>query len=259
MSPLLLLCRDARWSAESIAVLLDRGADVLHRDENGDSCLHFLLRSLQYFPYRLRRWSHRRHWLDETADLDPSEWIHRYSAAIILLIDHGADVRTENRFGRGPGDVAYERYTGRVHDEDDVNEISCARADIWDFSLAMCGFDISGYRRGARYGALYTREDFKDLWAGYEELCPYYYDEENHFSDADDGAYSDDQWWLSTDSEDEGSDGDEVSEVKEVKKVNKVDEAKKVEEVDEANEVEEANDVEEVGEVSKVDDEEWWR
>ena len=250
LSPLLVLCRDSRWSAESISVLVKRGADVLHRDDDGKTCLHHLLFSFRYYPYRLREFCQRPHWYDGRSDLDPSKWIRRYSAAIYLLIQLGADIRAEDRFGRSVAYRANAEYLGLVENKDDVEENCCARGDIWDFTLAVCGYDISGFRRKAHYGALYTRQDFKDLWAGLEHLCPYYNDEENHFWDVDAGACSDDEWWLTTDSEDEGSDGDEVDEVDEMDKVDKVDE------VNERGRRGQRGRHHDVGE---VDDEEWWR
>ncbi len=216
-SPLLWLCQSYSWSAESIAVLIQRNADLLHRDGGGTTCLHHLLSSFRYCPYRLRESCGRPHWYNESSDPDPSKWIHRYSAAIILLIKHGADVYAVDSWGHSVSDVAYRRWDRDRRDKIKSEQNRCARGDIWDFSLAVCGYDISEFRRTdpreVCYREEYTRQDFEDLWAGHENLCPYYDDEENHLSDTGAVAGSDEaEEWFTSDSEDEGSDVDEVEE-----------------------------------------------
>jgi hypothetical protein len=214
-SPLSMVCESARWSAESIAVLLQRGADVAHRDMNGNTCLHHCLDSFRYCPYRLRDPEcERPHWYDESSNPDPSQWIHHYSAAFILLVNSGADVNAEDRFGRSVSDIAYAPFIDIMAGTD---ETISARGDVWDFALAMCGNNISEFRqrarapRKARYSQFYTRQDFEDLWAGNKHLCPYYDDEEDGVLDADAKACSEDEdEWATTDSEGEGSDGEEV-------------------------------------------------
>ncbi len=211
-SPLLMVCLSGRWSAESIAVLLQRKADVTHRDVDGKICLHHCLSSLYYHPFRLRADCGRLHWYDESSDSDPSKWIHRYSAAIILLIKHDADVYAEDYSGWSVSDVAYNAESNRPYN-------GSVRGDVWDFALAVCDHDISEFRRRAgaprkaRYTSLYTRQDFEDLWAGHEHLCPYYDDEEDSFPNSGAGACSDDEdEWCTTDSEDGVSDGVDVEE-----------------------------------------------
>ena len=199
LSPLSMLCYGGRWSAESIAILLQRNADVMERDAKDRTCLHHCFSS---------------HWYNGFLDFGRCDWIRRYSEGIILLIKHGADVHAKNCWGQSVSDVAYDGSQIRF-----LKRIGCIRGDVWDFSLAVCGYDISDFRPGgcrkAHYGAGYTRQDFEKLWEGREHLCPYYYDEENtSFDDtssssdgeseeSDEDMESEAEWV--TDSGDEGS------------------------------------------------------
>ncbi|KXX74908.1 hypothetical protein MMYC01_208950 [Madurella mycetomatis] len=122
---------------------------------------------------------------------------------IILLINHGADVYAKDRFGLSVSDIAYTEDNSR-------RWLGSARGDIWDFALALSGYNISDFRQGrhrkARYGTAYTRQDFETLWAGHEHLCPYYDIEDYYDEDADSRVSSDDEndEGFTTDSEDEG-------------------------------------------------------
>lgn len=173
--PLLsFLCFGSRWSAENIAVLLQRNADVTDRDEMRRTCLHHCFR-------RHVICDHVRAGDEFTPDHDSSDQIQRYSEAIILLVKTGADVYAEDNDGRSVSAYAYSRPCGKSNKK----KISCICGDVWDFALAMCGYEISKFRqkegvpRKPRYTACYTRQTFQNLWAGHENLCPYY-DDKNH-------------------------------------------------------------------------------
>ncbi|KAK3361862.1 hypothetical protein B0T24DRAFT_498839, partial [Lasiosphaeria ovina] len=90
---------------------------------------------------------------------------------IMYLINHGADPYAKDHFSKS---VSTYAYTLRHYDFVRLGDI---RGDVWDFALAVCGYDISEFRRGyprkARYGSLYTRKHFEELWSGHEQLCPY--------------------------------------------------------------------------------------
>ena len=171
LSLLLALCSSNRWSPESLAVLLRRKADVMDRDDLGRTCLHLCLSKEWDLPYH-------------GFPLNPSypHPIHIFSAGIILLIEHGADVHAKDGDGHSVSAYAYAKRTGLKI----LEELGCVWGDVWDFALAICGYDISEFRRQhgvarrARYNARYTRQVFEGLWAGYEHLCPYYTDEDNH-------------------------------------------------------------------------------
>ena len=158
----------------------------MERDVEGQTCLHDCL-SLS--------------WCN-----GGSSYIHQYSAGIMFLIKHGADVYAKDDYGLSVSDIAY------ADDSTDSKwGIGCARGDVWDFCLALTDHNVSEFRQGwprkARYGRRYTRRDFEELWAGNEHLCPYYYDAEDE--PADSAASSEDESegeWATTDSEDEGSD-----------------------------------------------------
>lgn len=195
LSPLSELCHWGFWGAESIAVLLKRNADVTERDGNGRTCLHYCLSS----P-----------WNNGWSTFGKFDYINRYSAGIILLIQHGADVYAEDQDGRSVSDIAYSRQ--HRHHFDNV-ELGCVWGDAWDFALAVCGHDISTFRQGrcrkASYGERYNRQHFEKLWEGHEHLCPYYYDEEDCLSEEDFKAFSEEgsaEGWVTTDAEDEESD-----------------------------------------------------
>ena len=158
----------------------------MERDVQGRTCLHHCLS---------RCWGNA-----------GSSYILRYSAGIIFLIKHGADVHAKDYYDLSVSDIAYA--------DDSMDswwEIGCARGDVWDFCLAVTDYTLSEFRQGrprkACYGRHYTRRYFEELWAGNEHLCPYYYDAEDE--PADSAAPSEDESeeeWATTDSEDGGSD-----------------------------------------------------
>ena len=133
---------------------------------------------------------------------------HRHLAGIIFLIKHGADVYAKDTHDRSISDMAYKDFRG---DSSEDTWRGSSRGDVWDFCLAVTGYTVSEFRQGhprkANYGTNYTRQDFEELWAGNEHLCPYYYDAEDEPADpvapADDES---EEEWATTDSEDGGSD-----------------------------------------------------
>lgn len=199
MTPLAGVCKSwGLFSREVLTVLLQRNANVRERDIRGETCLHHCFS--------------RRGWFNGWITFGKSECLQRILGGVILLIEHGADVYAENDTGKSVSDLAYARHTYDGHEK----KVGCVRGDVWDFALAMCGYSILDFRQGrirdARYGASYTRQDFKKLWAGQEHLCPYYDAEESCHPDTDASLCtnkdSEDEW-VTTDSEDEtmGVDG----------------------------------------------------
>jgi len=121
---------------------------------------------------------------------------------IIYLIDQGADIFAKDFLGVSVSGMAYapgiDKRTRKI--------LGGARGDVWDFSLAVCGYNITDFRekiRRPRYGTYYTRKDFEKLWAGHEHLCPYY-DDEDVSSDEEMESFLDEEG-----SDEEGSDGEE--------------------------------------------------
>lgn len=188
-----------RFSPEILTVLLQRNANVGKRDDWDQTCLHHCLA-----PDGC--------WANGRIYFGRSNWIHQISRGIILLIEHGADVHAEDAIGNSVSDTAYARHTYDRHEE----RFGCVRGDVWDFALAMCGYNILDFRQGrirkARYAEGYTRHDFELLWADQEHLCPYYEAEENcdpdTYASSCTNEDSEDEW-MTTDSEDEttGVDG----------------------------------------------------
>ncbi|KAK4034293.1 hypothetical protein C8A01DRAFT_18863 [Parachaetomium inaequale] len=120
---------------------------------------------------------------------------------IIFLIRSGADVHAKDHNGRSVSDLAYARFP---HPWDMVGSM---QGDVWDFALAVCGYNISDFRQGrcrkAHYGGYYNRQGFEELWAGHEHLCPYYDVEEDTGPCSDE---EDEDEWETTGSEDEAMD-----------------------------------------------------
>ena len=166
------VCSSGKWNPESIAVLLRRGADVTDRDGRGRTCLHHCFQ-----PYG--KWEFSSSHDKFLVDIGSPHPIHRLSEGLILLIQHRADVHAQDGFGNSVSTYAYMEPTGANR----LVELSSVWGDVWDFALARCGYDISEFRhkhgafRKARYTTRYTRQVFESLWAGHEHLCPYYTDE----------------------------------------------------------------------------------
>lgn len=142
-------------------LLLERGADILCRNDEGENCLHIFVD-------------------DACFPLLPC------LQSLVLLIEAGADPFAIDNDGRSVPDAAY-----RPSWFDKRYELGPLRGDLFDAALVRCGFDIREMRGryprtpqyaepkfhawGARKGG-YAREDFEELWAGCEHLCPYFHD-----------------------------------------------------------------------------------
>lgn len=182
LTPLLVYCACGYWQIEGFEVLLRYSASVRESDHDGNTCLKLCLGfidnpDLHYEALRARD-------------------------AIIYLIEQGADVFAQNTRSYSVSDVAYQsdKLWGSF------------RGDLWDCAVANCGYDVSEFRSGrtrqAVYTRRYTRDDFEDLWAGAEHLCPYYdlQEDDIYLSDSSCDEDSDDDLASSdSDSEDGGA------------------------------------------------------
>jgi len=146
----------------NIRLLVERGADVNARDNEGRTCLHTLAETA--------RW--------------PNPGL-RSLESLVYLVKSGADVHAQDYFGVTVSEVAYSHFHG-----------SSYSGDAWDVALAICGYDVESFRRGHRrqtwYTEQYSREVFEHLWTGIEHLCPYYDDEDWKDSDLSSESGSDD-------------------------------------------------------------------
>ncbi|KAF2963833.1 hypothetical protein GQX73_g9743 [Xylaria multiplex] len=150
--PLLLVCRAFNYEdiAERVRKVLDAGADVHLRNNNGQSCLHICLQNARTYS----KGSH--------------DLIRRQFHAIKLLIESGADVYAVDKFGKSVSESVY------------ADTISGFAGDLWDSVLQSCGYDIAefrtNYKRSASYDENYSRRDFEVLWEGRKDQCPYWND-----------------------------------------------------------------------------------
>ncbi|KAK8108967.1 hypothetical protein PG984_014768 [Apiospora sp. TS-2023a] len=165
VTPLLVRCDDDIGNdLEELKTLVSMGADITARDNMGRSCWHMCIYNL-HSPY-----SRREH------------------DVVRYLISQGADPEAIDDHGFSVSDVAYE--TGLLR-HDGTKESSYA-GDLWDSVLQSCGYNIVDFRcvhrqRKARYylnifpgfrGRYnYTEREFKELWRGREQFCPYWDDE----------------------------------------------------------------------------------
>ncbi|TRX90016.1 hypothetical protein FHL15_009117 [Xylaria flabelliformis] len=142
-------------AVEGLCKLLDAGANITVRDDQGQSCLH---RCLRHF------------W----APLE-SKWIRKHFDVMQLLVTRGADVYALDNRGQSVCEVAYSQ-----------KELQYGRrgsyvGDLWDAVLRSCGHDVAEFRRDnqrrANYTDSYTRQDFETIWRGKEDQCPYWNDE----------------------------------------------------------------------------------
>ncbi|KAF2229856.1 ankyrin [Viridothelium virens] len=146
------------FDLDSFAMLLDRGAPIDGRNGKGETCLHLgILNAI--CPPEVSR---------SVQELD----------SLVLLIQKGADVLATDNRGQPASLFAY--CPNLSHGFSD--NFGGYRGDLWDAVLARSGYDISKFREEAvhprrpRYTKHYTRMDFKQLWEGFELLCPYYHD-----------------------------------------------------------------------------------
>ncbi|KAI1738138.1 ankyrin [Xylaria scruposa] len=155
--PLLYCCTSFAGdrAVEGLCKLLDAGANINVRDDQGQSCLH---RCLRHF------------W----APLE-SKWIRKHFDVMRLLVTRGADVYALDNRGQSVCEVAYSQ-----------KDLQYGRrgsyvGDLWDAVLRSCGYDVAEFRRDnqrrANYTDSYTRQDFEAVWKGREDQCPYWNDE----------------------------------------------------------------------------------
>ncbi|KAI0552308.1 ankyrin repeat-containing domain protein [Xylaria curta] len=154
--PLLYCCTSFAGdrAVEGLCKLLDAGADINIRDDQGQSCLH---RCLRHFWAPLQ-----------------SKWIGKHFDVMQLLVTRGADVYALDNRGQSVCEVAYSQ-----------KDLSYGRrgsyvGDLWDAVLCSCGYDVAEFRRDnqrrANYTDSYTRQDFETIWKGRENQCPYWND-----------------------------------------------------------------------------------
>ena len=182
------------YTIETFSFLHGRGANLLSRDNQGNTCLHLCMDSIKSsFSLWIRRGGDRAN--------DAMEYLQQVRHSLVYLIQHGAEVSAINNLGLSVSDVAYQ---------DNV------RGHLWDIILADCGFDIATFRT-AKYtwrprlvrptqstlGGLFKEEVFILLWKGKEHLCPYY--DEAIRTGFDDRLYPD---FESHFAEDDSTDGD---------------------------------------------------
>ncbi|KAI8626900.1 ankyrin [Xylariaceae sp. FL1651] len=142
-------------AVEGLCILLDAGANINVRDDQGQSCLHRCLRNV-WVPLK-------------------SKWITKHVDILQLLVMRGADVYARDHLGQSVCEVAYS-------DKDfQYGKRGSYIGDLWDYVLHSCGYDIAEFRRNnqrrSNYTENYTRQDFETLWKGREGQCPYWNDE----------------------------------------------------------------------------------
>jgi hypothetical protein len=132
--------------------------------------------------------------------------------SLVYLINRGASVFTVDSNRRS---VSATAYTKTIYDKKrnaSFRHIGGYRGDLWDATLAICGYDLLEFRkdypRSPRYRIDYERSDFERLWKGIEHLCPYW-DDRRWPEVGGDGDYWTDSDEL--DSDITGSDADSDS------------------------------------------------
>lgn len=145
----------------TIAEIMRLGFDINSTDcAAGLTPLAYFLRCCGTLPYTPK--------YSDPTDSDPS-WVLKEQDIIVFLLRNGSDIYQAS-------DIAYTdcTYRSRI-------DLGCYRQDLWDSSLALCGYDIRNFRFGQRsrranYSQYYTRDHFEQLWWGREHLCPYWDD-----------------------------------------------------------------------------------
>ncbi|CAO2648891.1 Nn.00g098400.m01.CDS01 [Neocucurbitaria sp. VM-36] len=130
----------------TIELLLDKGADIHARDNQGLNCLHKVFQIYRYSHYK--------------KDME----------VLVVLIQRGADILAKDWFGRSIFDYAYEC------DHEGCRPTGSYRGDLWDAALARCGYEKyirSPQTRLCHVTTKYTKEHFEGLWEGIEHECPY--------------------------------------------------------------------------------------
>ncbi|KAF2119075.1 ankyrin repeat-containing domain protein [Lophiotrema nucula] len=163
--------------ARKVQLLLDRGADIHARDDEGYTCLHAVLQAARL----------------------PSKYT-RDIALLTLLIRRGANILSKANNGRSIFEDAY--------DCSSISVITTGsyRADLWDCTLVCSGHGHLARRADQRrfcYTEQYTHELFEAMWSGGKEVCPYFDDTfsiswYNINKGCEDFAYEDQiVWWES--------------------------------------------------------------
>jgi Ankyrin repeat len=144
------------YNPEIFSMLLNRGANIQDQDDFGRSCLHLCVERAHF---------------NSLVELQ----------SLKFLISKGADPFAVDDDGMSVSDYAY-----RDSLRDKRFSLGSYRGDLWDAALAQSGFDMLETRQSQPrrpnyttpnvYGNQYLREDFKRLWEGFEDLCPYYDD-----------------------------------------------------------------------------------
>ena len=133
----------------SIELLLQRGANVHARNAYGENCLHFFFAKVNK---------------DYLFD------INKLMQILLLLARCGADIDAVNTRGVSVTEYAY------IH-ESVRHGFS---GDLWDRLLVERGYDLlprrKAFPRRPTYTVLYPRSGFEEIWAGWEQHCPYYDD-----------------------------------------------------------------------------------
>lgn len=167
-TPLLLAC--AYWAKDSgyratirgaIYLLLDKGADIHARTNNGSTCLHVCF---QNFKKTAKFWD-----------------TFKTRTVLVSLFQHGADIDARDNHGHTIEDRLYCV-------EDEVEEDGYYRwvgnmsyrigfqRDLWDAVLAACGRPIPARRNDLLEWRHTNRRDFEEIWRDQEHLCPYWED-----------------------------------------------------------------------------------
>lgn len=184
-SPFLSYCSGMHWTVDGSQMLMRRGANIQARDADGKTSLHLCVY--------------------ENNIGNDFMTPHARFDALVFLVQCGADVDAVDNFGVSVSQTAYETDardgyyaipppgTGLTRSVLDVDAVAQTMADwyrqsnsqmgdIWDAVLAESGHDVAKYRsrhpRVARYTEHYTPADFRSIWQGKEERCPYYDEDE---------------------------------------------------------------------------------
>ena len=165
------------FSKQVLSFLLTQGADIRARTIDGSTCLHVYLMHLigDLMPQQQPVFSKG---LEE-------------QQILMDLVEKGADIHARDNYGRSVSDIAYQSRTfdwlpfDTPREEEQLNYVSVRVqsgyvGDLWDSVLVSRGHDLMEFRGGhprrPAYCESYTRQNFGMLWAGREEMCPYWDD-----------------------------------------------------------------------------------
>lgn len=105
----------------NIKLLIDRGANVMARDIEGNTCLHLAIKSVRS----------RGRVLDKTS--------------LLFMVKAGADVYATNHYGYSVSDIAYTSI-GTYRS----SNLGTYVGDLWDEVLTECGYDAARFREDFR-------------------------------------------------------------------------------------------------------------